>query len=85
MSKFNTATNVKAQLLVGAGSTAGSVDWNWQDGSPYQTGGGDLSNGVGHFRSKTNAGKIIQRMLSTTCTTGCATGYAGVYGPAVAY
>ena len=30
-------------------------------------------------------GKIIQRMLSTTCTTGCATGYAGVYGPAVAY
>jgi len=85
MSKFNSASNVKAQLMVGAGTTAGSVDWNWQDGSPYQTGGGDLSNGVGHFRAKTNTGKIIQRMLSTTCTSGCASGYVGVYGPAVVY
>jgi pimeloyl-ACP methyl ester carboxylesterase len=85
MSKYTSAGNVKAQLMVGAGTVAGSVDWNWQDGSPYQTGGGDLSNGVGHFRAKTNTGKIIQRMLSTTCTTGCATGYVGVHGPAITY
>lgn len=85
MSKFNSAGNVKAQLMVGTGTTAGSIDWNWQDGSPYQTGGGDLSNGIGHVRSRTNTGKIIHRMLSTTCTIGCATGYVGVHGPALTY
>jgi pimeloyl-ACP methyl ester carboxylesterase len=82
MARFDNATNVKAQLMIGTGATAGTVDWNWKDGSPYLVGGGDSSNGIGHFRSKTNAGKIIVRMLTTTCTTGCATGYAGVYGPA---
>lgn len=85
MSKFDAAANVKAQFMVGAGTTAGTVDWNWQDGSPYQTGGGDLSNGVGHVRARANTGKIIHRMLSTTCTSGCASGYVGVYGPAVNY
>ena len=39
------------------------------------------SSGVGHFRSKNNTGRIVYNMLATTCTTGCANGYAGVNGP----
>ncbi|MGG6462682.1 extracellular native short-chain-length polyhydroxyalkanoate depolymerase PhaZ7 [Solilutibacter silvestris] len=80
---FNAASNVKAQVDIGFGSSAYAYDWNWNDGSPYNLGGGDTSNGVGHFRSKSNAGRIVYNMLATTCTTGCANGYAGVNGPAV--
>lgn len=80
---FNNATNVYAQLDIGAGSSAYSLDWNWKDGSPYNVGGGDTSNGVGHFRSKNNAGVIIRNMLTSDCSTGCAAGYEGLYGPAV--
>lgn len=80
---FNPASNVKAQVDIGVGSTAYAYDWDWSDGSPYNAGGGDTSNGVGHFRSKTNAGRIVYNMLATTCTTGCANGYVGVNGPAV--
>ena len=79
---FNTSTAVKAQVNIGFGSSAYSYDWDWADGSPHNAGGGDTSNGVGHFRSKTNAGRIVYNMLATTCTTGCANGYAGVNGPA---
>ena len=79
---FNSGSNVKAQIDIGFGSSAYAYDWNWDDGSPYNMGGGDTSNGVGHFRSKSNAGRIIYNMLATTCTTGCASGYVGVYGPA---
>lgn len=80
---FNAAANVKAQVDIGAGSSAYAYDWNWADGSPLNFGGGDLSNGVGHVRSKTNAGRIVSNMLVTTCTTGCANGYVGIHGPAV--
>jgi pimeloyl-ACP methyl ester carboxylesterase len=80
---FNAAANVKAQVDIGAGSSAYAYDWDWADGSPLNFGGGDLSNGVGHVRSKTNAGRVVYNMLGTTCTTGCANGYAGVNGPAV--
>lgn len=80
---FNSAANVKAQVDIGTGSSAYAYDWDWADGSPYNMGGGDTSNGVGHFRSKNNAGRIVYNMLATTCTTGCASGYAGVNGPAV--
>ena len=79
---FNTTTNVKAQVDIGVGSSTYTFDWDWADGSPYNAGGGDLSNGIGHFRSKTNAGRIVYNMLATTCTTGCANGYVGVNGPA---
>jgi pimeloyl-ACP methyl ester carboxylesterase len=80
---FNAASNLKAQIDVGFGSSAYGYDWDWADGSPYNYGGGDTSNGVGHFRSKSNAGRIIYNILATTCTTGCANGYVGVNGPAV--
>lgn len=80
---FNAASNVKAQVDIGLGSSAYAYDWDWSDGSPYNVGGGDTSGGVGHFRSKSNAGRIVYNMLATTCTTGCGNGYAGVNGPAV--
>lgn len=80
---FNAAANVKAQVDIGTGSSAYAYDWDWSDGSPYNAGGGDTSNGVGHFRSKSNAGRIVYNMLATTCTTGCANGYVGVNGPSV--
>lgn len=76
---FNSYTNVKAQLNVGAGQTAGSYDWDWADGSPTNMAGGDKG-GVGHFKAKSNTGTILYRMLSSTCTgTGCADLYS--YGP----
>jgi len=80
---FTAAANLKAQVDIGFGSSAYAYDWDWADGSPYNAGGGDTSNGVGHFRSKTNAGRIVYNMLATTCTTGCANGYGGINGPAV--
>lgn len=79
---FNARSNVIAQVSVGFGTTAYSYDWDWSDGLPYNTGGGDNSNGVGHFRSLSNTGRIVRNMLTTTCSTGCASGYAGVSGPA---
>ncbi|MEF9979185.1 MAG: hypothetical protein RR834_11920, partial [Thermomonas sp.] len=80
---FNARSNVIAQVNVGVGSSAYAYDWNWSDGIPYNAGGGDNSNGVGHFRSLANTGAIVRNMLTTTCSTGCASGYAGVNGPAV--
>lgn len=79
---FTASGNVIAQVGVGAGSTAYSYDWNWKDGMPANAGGGDSSHGVGHFRSLANTGLIIRNMLTTTCGTGCANGYAGLNGPA---
>lgn len=80
----STTSNVKSQLNIGAGSNATQADYNWADGMPYNRGGGDSSNGVGHFRAKNNAGTIIQRMLLTTCTgTGCASAYST--GPVASY
>ena len=79
---FNARSNVIAQVGVGFGSSAYSYDWDWSDGMPYNAGGGDSSHGVGHFRSLANTGVIVRNMLTTTCTTGCASGYAGVNGPA---
>jgi len=79
---FNVASNVKAQVDIGFGSSTYGFDWDWTDGSPYNLGGGDTSNGIGHIRSKSNAGRIVYNMLGTTCTSGCANGYVGVNGPA---
>lgn len=80
----STTSNVKSQLNIGAGSNATQADYNWADGMPYNRGGGDSSNGVGHFRAKNNAGTIIQRMLLTTCAgTGCASEYTT--GPVASY
>lgn len=72
------ASNVKAQLNVGAGSNALQVNWDWTKGSPLDNRGGD-TDGVGHMRARNNTGSIVVKMLSTTCSTGCAADY--VYGP----
>lgn len=75
-SKFDTYSNVKAQLNVGSGATATQYDYDFSDWTIYNTGGGD-SNGVGHFRAKNNTGKIQRNMITGTCTgTGCCSGYA---------
>ena len=55
------------------------LNWDWSTGSPYNVQGGD-SDGVGHFHAKNNAGKIILKMLNSSCLgAGCAVDY--VYGP----
>ncbi len=83
-SKFDAAPNVKAQLDIGAGSNAAQIDWDFSDKSPFNLMGGDASNGVGHFRSKDNAGSIIWRMLQTDCNgLDCAVDYT--YGPKALY
>lgn len=74
-SKYDSYTNVKAQLNVGRGSTAAQYDYDFSDWTIYNTGGGD-SDGVGHFRSKNNTGVIQRNMITGTCTgTGCCSGY----------
>lgn len=76
---LNASSNIKAQLNVGAGSKANQIDWSWSDYSMFKLMGGD-SDGVGHFHSKSNTGKIILNMLNSNCTgAACAGGYA--YGP----
>ena len=72
------APNVKAQINVGAGADTQQLNWDWTTGSPFNVNGGDQT-GVGHFHAKTNTGTIMVKMLTTTCTTGCAADY--VYGP----
>lgn len=78
---FNSYSNVKSQLDIGAGSTATQMDYDFEDWSIYNMNGGD-GDGVGHFLSKNNTGIIMYNMLNTSCTgTGC----KGTYpGPAVA-
>lgn len=77
---FDSRSNVYAQLDVGDGSTAGQLDFDFGDWSPYALGGGD-SDGVGHFRSKNNTGAIQVQMLTSTCQgTACCNGYSGVCG-----
>lgn len=74
---FDSSSSVKAQLDVGAGSTAAQIDFDFSDWSPYNLGGGD-SDGVGHFRAKNNTGVIQVNMLTTGCTgTACCAGYGG--------
>lgn len=66
--KFNSASNVIAQIDIGAGNSAARVDFNFKDFSPYNMMGGDGSNGIGHFRAARNTGAILQRMIRTDCT-----------------
>jgi hypothetical protein len=72
---YDDSATVMAQLDVGHGSTAAHLDYDFADWSPYNLAGGDLD-GVGHFRSKNNTGRIQLNMLTTSCTgAGCCAGY----------
>lgn len=74
---FGNYSNVKAQLDVGAGTPAVAIDYDFSDGAITNLAGGDLD-GVGHFGSRINAGKIIVNMLTTNCAgIACASGYRG--------
>ncbi len=79
---FVNNANVKAQLNVGAGATPQQLDFNFKDWSPFVQMGGD-ADGVGHFKSKNNAGEIIYHMLNSDCTDlDCKGTYTG--GPVIA-
>src|SRR5215203_1871699 len=74
---FDKASNVKAQLDLGAGSPASQIDWNFSDGSPWNQMGGD-TDGVGHFKVKNNSGQILSTMLNATCEgLACKGSYTG--------
>ena len=79
---FTDAPNVRAQLDVGAGSTADQVDLDMADGSLFAARGGDVD-GVGHFKAKNNTGAIDVAMLTSDCAgLDCRGSYAG--GPVTA-
>jgi pimeloyl-ACP methyl ester carboxylesterase len=74
---FDKASNVKAQLNLGAGTPASQVDLNFSDGSLFNQMGGD-TDGVGHFKVKNNSGQILHTMVSTKCEgLACKGGYTG--------
>lgn len=78
--RFDGYSNVRSQLDVGYGTPAAGLDWDLADWTIFNLGGGD-ANGVGHFRSKNNTGKIQLNMLTSSCTgTGCCSGYGDVCG-----
>lgn len=73
---FDPDVNVRAQLDVGHGSTAADIDFNLEDWTWFNAGGGDID-GVGHFRAKNNTGVIQVEMLTGECTgTTCCGAYA---------
>lgn len=63
---FEASPNVRAQLNVGAGSTARRIDFDFSDWSPWNLLAGD-TDGVGHFKARNNTGQIIHTMLTTDC------------------
>ncbi|WP_299975638.1 hypothetical protein [uncultured Pseudoteredinibacter sp.] len=74
---FNSRSNVPAQLNVGAGSIANTIDLDFDDFSPLNLLGGD-ADGVGHFGAKINTGAILYKMLSSNCSgAACAGQYSG--------
>lgn len=78
--RFDSYSNVYAQLDVGHGTPATGLDFDLSDWTYYNLAGGD-ADGVGHFRSKNNTGKIQLNMLTTSCSgTGCCSGYGDVCG-----
>jgi pimeloyl-ACP methyl ester carboxylesterase len=78
---FDNASNVISQLEVGHGATATQVDFDFSDLSPFNLAGGDLD-GVGHFRSKNNTGRIQVNFLTTGCTgSACCSGYGAPCNP----
>jgi pimeloyl-ACP methyl ester carboxylesterase len=79
---FEPAKNVKAQLNIGAGTSAEQIDFSFKDWQRVNEMGGD-SDGVGHFKAKNNAGEIIYQMLNSGCIAlQCKGSYQG--GPVVA-
>lgn len=78
--RFDSRSNVRAQLDVGRGTPAAGLDFDLTDWTIYNLSGGD-ADGVGHFRAKNNTGQIQINMLTTSCTgTGCCASYSDVCG-----
>lgn len=78
--KFDSRSNVRSQLDVGRGTPATGIDFDFSDWTLFNLAGGD-ADGVGHFRSRNNTGRILRNMLRTSCTgTGCCSGYGDTCG-----
>ena len=78
---FDSRSNVISQLDIGHGSTATGLDFDFSDWTIFNIAGGD-ANGVGHFRSRNNAGQLLINMLRSSCSgTGCCSGYSAPCGP----
>jgi pimeloyl-ACP methyl ester carboxylesterase len=74
---FEPGPNVKAQLNLGAGSTASELDYNFSDRSPWNIMGGD-TDGIGHFKVKNNSGQILYAILNSDCDRlACEGNYVG--------
>lgn len=79
---FDQSANVRAQLNIGAGTKAGMRNFDFVNWRPTAVSGGD-ADGVGHFKARNNAGRIIYEMLNTECVgLACKGTYAG--GPVFA-
>lgn len=75
--RFDPADNVAAQLDLGHGATAASADWDWSDWTPLALSGGD-TDGVGHFRVRSDAGRVLVGMLRDGCVgAACCDGHPG--------
>lgn len=78
---FEPAENVRAQIDVGTGTPAASVDNDLSDGAIFNMAAGDRD-GIGHFKAKNNTGRILVEMLDTECRQAqCLVTYES--GPAV--
>lgn len=78
---FDSRSNVISQLDIGHGSTATGLDFDFSDWTIFNIAGGD-ADGVGHFRSRNNAGQLLINMLRSSCSgTGCCGGYSAPCGP----
>ena len=75
---FNSSSNVKAQLNVGAGSTAASVDWDWSDGLPGTSWAAIRTAWVTSCPGQHRRDPLQHADQSCTGTS-CASGYS--YGP----
>ena len=70
--KFDSYSNVYAQLNIGIAPDPDSVDYNFDTWYYALTMGGDQGNGVGHYRAMRDSGRIQYKMLNSTCTgTSC--------------
>lgn len=79
--RFDSRSNVRSQLDVGAGTVATGLDFDLADWTVFNALGGD-ADGVGHYRAKSETGVILLNMLTSSCTgTGCCAGYVGACGP----
>lgn len=74
---FDQSANVRAQLNIGAGAKAKKTNFDFANWRPTALSGGD-ADGIGHFKTRINAGRIIFEMLHSDCKgMACKGAYTG--------